>query len=343
MSLITHNGKFHADEVFAVSLLKMLARFQNLPLVRTRDPQTIAQGMAVVDVGGVYDYEKLRFDHHQPEFKDTFSPKYETLLSSAGLVYKHFGKEIISLRKPDLTEEALAAIYDHVYAHFVEAFDAHDNGISAYPSDLKPRFHSPMDIFWQINLFNTAWNAKDTGNSAQMSGFTKALALMSEVFDLYLTHVLDAWLPARQIVHDALLEVEQRQLAAKKTKLADECDLNAQSSILVLPCSCPWKDHLFESSLPSIAAQILYLVYPESTSGSWRLQACPVSASSFESRKALPAAWRGARDSELEDLLKESGVAEAEGAIFVHRSGFIGGHKSKQGAIAMAEAAINMN
>ena len=331
-----------------MSLLKMLARFADLPLVRTRDPQAIAQATAVVDVGGVYDYEALRFDHHQPEFKGTFSTKYETLLSSAGLVYKHFGKEIIASRKPGLGPELLDTVHDYIYAHFVEAFDAHDNGISAYPPDVKPRFHSPMDIFWQINLLNTKWNAKDTGEAAQQTGFTKALALMTDLFNLYLDHVLEAWLPARQIVHDALVEVEQKQLLVKKTKLdsleADgPADLDAQSSILVLPVSCPWKDHLFDSSLPSIAAQILYLVYPDSASGSWRLQACPISPDAFESRKALPVAWRGARDSDLEALLGEAGVLDAEGAIFVHRSGFIGGHKTKQGAVSMAEAAVRFN
>jgi uncharacterized UPF0160 family protein len=39
--------------------------------------------------------------------------------------------------------------------------------------------------------------------------------------------------------------------------------------------------------------------------------------------------WGGCRDSELE---KESGIA---GAKFVHSSGFIGGNKTREGALAM--------
>lgn len=44
---------------------------------------------AVVDVGGVYDPSRDRFDHHQKGFSEVFGhAAYSTKLSSAGLVYK---------------------------------------------------------------------------------------------------------------------------------------------------------------------------------------------------------------------------------------------------------------
>lgn len=44
---------------------------------------------AVVDVGGVYDPSRDRFDHHQKGFSEVFGHAgYSTKLSSAGLVYK---------------------------------------------------------------------------------------------------------------------------------------------------------------------------------------------------------------------------------------------------------------
>ena len=67
------------------------------------------------------------------------------------------------------------------------------------------------------------------------------------------------------------------------------------------------------------AEKPLYVLYPDEFGGNWRIQAVPVAAESFESRKALPAKWRGVRDDELSKL---SGV---EGCIFVHASGFTGG------------------
>ena len=48
-----------------------------------------------VDVGGKYDFEGCPcvLDHHQKGFEGTL-PGYDTKLSSAGLVYKHFGREV---------------------------------------------------------------------------------------------------------------------------------------------------------------------------------------------------------------------------------------------------------
>lgn len=44
---------------------------------------------AVVDVGGVYDPSRDRFDHHQKGFSEVFGHvSHSTKLSSAGLVYK---------------------------------------------------------------------------------------------------------------------------------------------------------------------------------------------------------------------------------------------------------------
>lgn len=68
----------------------------------------------------------------------------------------------------------------------------------------------------------------------------------------------------------------------------------------------------------------------------WRVQAVAVSPDRFESRKPLPAQWRGLRDDELS---KEAGIP---GCVFVHMSGFIGGNQSYGGALAMARAALKL-
>ena len=69
-----------------------------------------------MDVGGAYDPNKRRYDHHQRGFDEAFGNGFNTKLSSAGLIYKlvhsifysdfifivtwicprHFGKEIIA-------------------------------------------------------------------------------------------------------------------------------------------------------------------------------------------------------------------------------------------------------
>jgi len=67
--------------------------------VRTRDQKVLETLDIIVDVGGVYDADKNRLDHHQKTFAEYWDPKSEKIgdikLSSAGLVYRHFGREVI--------------------------------------------------------------------------------------------------------------------------------------------------------------------------------------------------------------------------------------------------------
>jgi uncharacterized UPF0160 family protein len=98
----------------------------------------------------------------------------------------------------------------------------------------------------------------------------------------------------------------------------------------------PWKSHLFdlEKELNIEENQIKYVLY-EDNSNSFRVQCVPVSENSFTNRLSLPAQWCGLRD---DNLSIECGI---DGCIFVHASGFIGGHKSFEGALRMAQKALN--
>ena len=45
----------------------------------------------------MYDEKTHRYDHHQREFTEVFGHGHAvTKLSSAGLVYKHFGREVLA-------------------------------------------------------------------------------------------------------------------------------------------------------------------------------------------------------------------------------------------------------
>ena len=86
---------FPAVYVHALSLVSELTRSYawiggscSTGLVRTRDPSTLATCDIVVDVGGVYDPSKHRYDHHQRGFDEVFGNGFNTKLSSAGLIYK---------------------------------------------------------------------------------------------------------------------------------------------------------------------------------------------------------------------------------------------------------------
>ena len=57
---------------------------------------------------------------------------YSTKLSSAGLVYKHFGRGVIAsqLGQPEESPD-VETVYLAVYKHFMEAIDGIDNGEGA--------------------------------------------------------------------------------------------------------------------------------------------------------------------------------------------------------------------
>jgi uncharacterized UPF0160 family protein len=74
-------------------------KFSSPLIVRSRDTDVLSKLDLLADVGAEYNPETLRFDHHQKTFQDTWDSnesKYEGIrLSSAGLIYKHFGREVV--------------------------------------------------------------------------------------------------------------------------------------------------------------------------------------------------------------------------------------------------------
>ncbi|KAF9569590.1 metal-dependent protein hydrolase [Agrocybe pediades] len=323
----THNGTFHCDEALAVFLLRQTATYRDAGLKRTRDPAVLATCDIVVDVGAVYDESKQLFDHHQRGFTEVFGHGYETKLSSAGLVYKHFGKEVIANKiQLPITDAKVEVLWLKLYREFIEALDGIDNGVSQYPSDIKPKYRNRTDLSSRVGQLNPWWN-QPTDAVTVDARFETASALTGSEFFGRLDYYANAWLPARDLVIASVAN--------------SKATFDPTGKIILFEQFLPWKEHLFElESDPSATEvepnQAIYVVYPDETAGNWRVQAVPVTPESFESRKALPEAWRGLRD---EELSKASGI---EGGIFIHASGFIGGNKTKEGALKIAQAALSM-
>lgn len=325
--IATHSGTFHCDESLAVFMLRQLPEYKDAKLVRTRDPKRLAEADIVVDVGGEYDHERKRYDHHQRGFDQVIGLEgFKTKLSSAGLVYKHYGKRIIQQNLATGSKESSVVdlLYSKVYADFVEAIDAIDNGIPAYQG--QAAYRSRTDLSSRVAQLNPRWN--EPYNDAVLDErFERASALTGKEFLERVDYLSNAWLPARQLVAEALERAQQRSPDEKR--------------IIEFEGSLPWKEHLYELEQQSVPEKDrpLYALYPESSEnpkdGNWRVQCVPVSSDSFESRKPLPEAWRGVRDDALSQL---SGI---DGCIFVHASGFIGGNKTRQGALEMAKKALS--
>ncbi|KAI5785683.1 metal-dependent protein hydrolase [Pyronema domesticum] len=320
----THNGHFHADEALAVYMLRLLPEYADAQLLRTRNPEALENCDIIVDVHGKYDGVKY-FDHHQRGFTEVFSENFKTKLSSAGLVYKHFAPTLIAQRiGPDADAKTVDTIYNKLYKSFIEALDANDNGINAYPADIEAAFSTGgVTLGAQVGSLNPNWN-EPVDQAGEDAKFLEASKLMGETFVRNLDFYCKAWLPARKFVQDALESRKQ---------------YHESGLILRFEQSIPWKDHLFtleeEAGLKE-EEKPLYVLYGEGPGKNWRIQCVPVSKDSFQSRKALPEVWRGFRD---EELSEKSGIP---GGVFVHASGFIGGNKTEEGAFEMAKKSLTM-
>lgn len=336
-TLSLFSGHFHADEALAVSLLRSHPSYISAPLVRTRDPALLATCHTVVDVGGEYDPSRHRYDHHQRSFDHTF-PRRATKLSSAGLVWLHFGRDIIAARTWFTAEDdAVRLLWEKLYLEFIEAIDAHDNGISVYDgarleaAGVEKRFRDGgVSIGALVGDLNPSWNEplpqepEKEGPKLEDERFDQATKLIGGAFERRMDYYIKAWLPARSIVHKAY---------AERTKH------DPRGRLLVFDHPVPWRDHLYDAEATTQAEEkVLYVLYPESPAekSKWRIQAVPVSKDSFESRKPLPDAWRGLRDETLDE------VTGVPGGVFVHASGFIGGNKTWEGVVSMAAKALDM-
>ncbi len=105
----THDGTFHADDVTACALLILCNLIDPTQIYRTRDPALLARCEYVCDVGGVYDPQHKRFDHHQVD--------YTGQLSSAGMVLEYLRTKTLPQKEVDALNFSL-----------IRGIDAHDNG-----------------------------------------------------------------------------------------------------------------------------------------------------------------------------------------------------------------------
>src|SRR5210317_501592 len=133
MKASTHDGRFHADEIFALAVLKLI--FPGLEIVRSRDEKVYKNADIIVDVGHVYDPENLIFDHHQR----SFSLKRESGIpyASFGLVWEKYGELLCESSEPS----------EYIDSVIVQAIDADDNGIEIFETTVDGiRFQTLPDI-----------------------------------------------------------------------------------------------------------------------------------------------------------------------------------------------------
>ena len=333
LRIATHSGTFHADEALACFMLRRLPKFKSAAVTRTRDPQVLSECDVVVDVGSVYDHAAMRYDHHQRGFSECFGHGFGTKLSSAGLIYKHYGKELIAVEtgRAEASDE-VALLYTQLYKNFVESIDAIDNGIDQFEAvvadddardakraRLVMRYVNSTTLSSRIGNMNAAWN-EDASGAVQDARFQQASEIAGSELLSKLSYLSDSWLPARAIVAAAF---------------AERGSVHPSGKVMTLTRFAPWKEHLFDLEAEAkMEGFVLYVLYQDDRELKWRVACVPKELSAFGDRRSLPEPWRGLRGEAID------AAAGIKGCTFVHAGGFTGGHETYDGALQMAAKAL---
>jgi len=222
LKVATHSGTFHADDVFAFTMLRAATQGR-LQLTRTRDASLLAGADVVFDVGGILDTAAGRYDHHMRN-----GPKRpsDEPFSSAGLIWRDYGEAVVRQFAPSATPEAVQAIVAKVDLGLVRDVDLMDNG--AMPP-------TPGHFSTVVEAFNATF-AED--GREENAAFLEAVELATAVLKRVCIQT-----------HAAILA---EQTVAEAARAADD------PRIIVLDVRVPWEDAVFDLNLD----EALYVVRP---------------------------------------------------------------------------------
>lgn len=194
-TLGTHSGKFHADDVMATAILRLL--LGDIKVIRTRDEGILK----TLDL--VYDISLGAFDHHQldKEVRENNIP-----YAACGLVWREFGARVIQQFNSQFEEDDITSIFDYVDKNLLQGIDATDNGIDI-KSDIKVT--SISDI---IQSFNPTWDATDSADEA----FEDATQYATEVLKRMICRQVSV-IKARIVVNEAFENRTSNEIIVLKT------------------------------------------------------------------------------------------------------------------------------
>jgi uncharacterized UPF0160 family protein len=169
-TIITHSGNFHPDDVLAVATVQLYLGKEDSRIIRTRDQDEIIKGDWVIDVGGVFNPDEKRFDHHQKD-----APNHDNGIpySSFGMVWDYLGKEIAG-------SEFVAELIKH---KIVFPIDAGDNAIKV--CEISENGLVPFEFYDVIDTFKPVWGSEENYDSAFFEAVEFATFLITRLIKKY--------------------------------------------------------------------------------------------------------------------------------------------------------------
>lgn len=309
MLIATHGGKFHADDAWAVAVLKVL--FPEADIVRTREQARIDAADFAIDVGGVWDPASGRFDHHQKEFDATRVSGVP--YASAGLVWREYGARCVAALAERHTGEQLSddtaqQIAYAIDADIVQYLDLSDVGVAKNA----PGSYGLSAV---VSGFNPGWLDEQRlgyGEAVEvyrMGQFMRAVEFLTDIMGNAVRYRVGAMLAVTQVRQAEVLE-DGKLLFLKNAAL-------------------PWSS-VVRKEMP----KVLFVISHSLTEQRYMLHTVSVDTESFDARADLPEAWAGLREAEL------AAVTGVEDAVFCHTGRFIAAARSYAGALTMARQAL---
>lgn len=191
ITIQTHNGRFHADEVGSIALMTSYYSQQGIEvsILRSRNLEDFQNSTILIDVGFEYNHEKFRYDHHQPSFNEVWSEEINVPLSSIGLIWRHYGKEIVEMylsakwdNSSNYDENTIEELWNVIYKKLILAIDAHDNGIILSEKDNL-----------NISSIVDAANVDTSNDNEQNEKFSVVVGLVGQIFDIKFKEIINSY------------------------------------------------------------------------------------------------------------------------------------------------------
>ena len=190
-NLITHDSKFHPDDIFSTVLLSKIIK--NPVLYRTSNVPENTNAI-------IYDVGFGKFDHHGPNAKmRTEKIKY----CSFGLLWDEYGKEYLK----SITNSNIDDLHKVIEEKLVMQINGIDNGV--FPTITADYELTDLDKI--IDMFNPTWDEEPNFDEA----FLKALNIAEIIFDNVVRNEISK-MKAKEIVLSKIDTVENNILILDK-------------------------------------------------------------------------------------------------------------------------------
>ncbi|MGM0482263.1 MAG: MYG1 family protein [Patescibacteria group bacterium] len=282
IKIVTHNGHYHSDDIFAVAVLLLYLKEEEneVEILRTRDEKVIEEADFAVDIGGRHDPDKGLFDHHQEE--GVGNRENGVPYAAFGLVWRHYGVDLSGGE-----EEA-----ETIDRKLVQPIDAGDNGVRISQNIFEDV--TPYSVQHFFSAFLPTWREANEVDVNKV--FQNCVDIAKSVL--------------KREIKKARDEKQGKEMVKKS--------LNEYSGerVVVLEDYYPWKEVALEHP------EIFFMVYPSSEGSSWHVQGVPSEKNSMSTRLSFPEEWRGKREPEIPEVtgVEDAVFCHKAGFLAVARS-----------------------